>query len=112
MRETPFTKSLRKYVKDNGGGSYKLGASVFLAKGIPDTVFFLDKKTFFLESKIAPNKATPIQLAQIDYIRNSGGFVWVCTLMKDGIIKLDDLEFQTIENMFNWIKEYIKREIA
>lgn len=111
MKETPFTQKLRKHVKDNGGGSYKLGASLFLAKGIPDTIFFF-KYTFLLESKVHPNKATPIQLAQIDYIRKSGGFAWVVTLMKNGIIRLDDMEFKTMEDMFNYIKEYIGGKLA
>lgn len=110
MKETQFTKNLRRYIENNGGGSYKLGASQFLAKGMPDTVFFFTY-TFFLESKIHPNKATPIQLAQIERIRKWGGFAWVCT-WKNGIILLDDLEYSSIEDMFNFIKEHIKVEIA
>jgi hypothetical protein len=111
MKETPFTKSLRDFVKNHNGGSIKLGASMFLPKGTPDTIYFYTY-TFLLESKVYPNTASDIQLEQISRIRNAGGFAWVCTLMKDGIIMLDDISFGGVGLMFNHIKEYIQNELA
>ena len=102
MNETAFTRKLRDYVDDNGGGSYKIGASIFMEKGFPDTIFFLKGNTFLLESKVWPNKPTAIQLEQIRRIRSYGGYAWVCTL-KDGIIMLDDVRFDSIQTMFTFI---------
>jgi hypothetical protein len=102
MKETPFTQSLRRYVTENGGGSYKLGASMFLAQGIPDVLYFYKEKTFLIESKVYPNTASPLQLEQIHRIRKWGGYAWIAT-WKDGIIIIDGQNFESIETMFNFI---------
>ena len=102
MKETSFTRSLREYVSEHGGGSYKLGASMFLAQGIPDAIYFYKGKTFLIESKVYPNKATPLQLEQVARIREWGGFAWVATL-KNGIIIIDEHSFVTVEEAFGFI---------
>ena len=114
MNETKFTKSLRDYVEKRHGGSYKMGASMFLAKGFPDSIYFFSYLTFLLESKIHPNKASKIQKEQIKKINAWGGFAWEITKMPDGKIKLRDYKepeefFNTIEAVFSWIV-YIIRE--
>lgn len=106
MKETDFTYQLRNWVKEHDGGSYKLGASIFLEKGIPDTIYFYKKKTFFLESKVYPRKATLIQEAQVRRIRQWGGYAWIIT-WKDGIIILEDKQFNCIGEVFNFIYRQI-----
>ena len=84
---------------------------MFLQKGMPDTIYFFSSYTFFLESKIHPNKPSKIQLAQIKRIRQWGGYAWIVTF-KNGIILLDEMEFETIPDIFGYIKEYIRNEIS
>ena len=106
MNETTFTKKLRDYIEDKGGGSIKLGASLFMAKGVPDTIFFIKGMTFFLESKVYPNTTSAIQKAQIERINKQGGFAW-CVTYKDGIIKIDGQSLD-IEGLFEYIFKHIR----
>lgn len=107
--ETKFTEAIRDCVAYLGGlnvGSHsiKLAASMFQAKGTPDTVYFLNGVTFHLESKVHPFKPSAQQLKQIQLIRQAGCLAWVCTL-KGGIIILDDRTFTDIESMIRYCHE-------
>lgn len=105
--ETQFTEAIRDSVAYLGGYSIKLAASMFQAKGTPDTVYFLSGVTFHLESKVHPFKPSSQQLKQIQLIRQTGCLAYVCTLKKD-IIILDDKTFTTIEEMLRYIHEQHK----
>jgi hypothetical protein len=100
--ETKFTEAVRDCLAYLGGYSIKLAASMFQAKGTPDTVYFLSGVTFHLESKVHPFKASVLQLKQIELIRATFCLAYICTL-KNGIIELDNLKFDTIESMIRYI---------
>ncbi len=102
--ETKFTEAIRDCVAYLGGYSIKLAASMFQAKGTPDTVYFLSGVTFHLESKVWPFKASAAQLTQRRLIRETGCLVWICTL-KDGIIIMDEQKFTDIESMIRFCHE-------
>lgn len=89
MGETQFTKNIRSAIKGHKGGSIKLGASQFLPKGTPDMVCSCFSKTFFIESKVHPNKLSPIQAAFHKQMRDEGFMVFTVTLMPDDTIKVD-----------------------
>ena len=99
--ETKFTEAIRDCVAYLGGYSIKLAASMFQAKGTPDTVYFLSGVTFHLESKVHPFKPSAAQLKQIQLIRETFCLAWVCTL-KNGIILLDDKQFTNIEDLIRY----------
>lgn len=100
--ETKFTEAVRDCLAYLGGYSIKLAASMFQAKGTPDTVYFLSGVTFHLESKVHPFKASFLQLKQIELIQATYCLAYICTL-KNGIIELNDLKFDTIESMLRYI---------
>jgi hypothetical protein len=110
MNETEFTNKVRKFISDKAGGSIKLGASRFLAKGTPDLVCCL-KYTFFLEDKVYPNRASPIQLACIKKLREEGFFAWVLTY-RDSEYMLDEKSYNSLEDVFKYIGEYIGQELG
>ena len=109
MSESTFTKHLRDFLSDNGGGSIKLGASIFLAKGTPDMICFYKRFTFFMEDKVWPNPATSIQKATINKIREQGGHAWVATLMPNGKIDVEGREFDGPEQLFEFCVASIGR---
>jgi hypothetical protein len=101
MNETAFTAKLRKFLEESEGGSIKLGASVFLAKGTPDMICFYRGETFFLEDKVYPNKLSPIQKATIDKIRKEGGYAWCAVLTDNGIV-VENERFDDERGLFEW----------
>lgn len=107
MNETQFTKKVRDYISEHKGGSVKLGASQFLAKGTPDMICCLDGYTFLLEDKVWPNVTSKIQKAVIAKMRSEGFFVWVLT-QKDDIFLLDDKEHCSLDSVFEYIISAMK----
>ena len=99
--ETQFTKKVRSWLKEHGGGSLKLGASMFLEKGTPDLICCYKGKAFFLENKVYPNKPSPIQLGQINKLKGYGFFVWILT-EHNGFV-LDDKLFTSLDAVFEHI---------
>jgi hypothetical protein len=100
--ETQFTEAIRDTVAYLGGHSIKLAASMFQAKGTPDTVYFLNGVTFHLESKVHPFKPSQHQLKQIELIRATCCLAWVCTL-RNFMIYMDEEKFDNIESMIRYI---------
>lgn len=110
MSETQFTRKVRDYIELNKGGSVKLGASQFLAKGTPDLICCLKNYTFLLEDKVYPNTASKIQKAVIAKMRSEGFFVWVLT-QKDDIFLLDDKEHCSLDSVFEYIINTIEETL-
>jgi hypothetical protein len=102
-KETQFTEAIRDGIASVGGYSLKLGASQFMAKGTPDTIYFLAGVTFLIESKVHPFKVSAIQVEQLRRIRAGTGCAWAATLRPlDGVmtVVLDDgWQFTSLENM-------------
>jgi len=86
VNETSFTNKIRDFIESQGGGSLKLGASQFLAKGAPDMVCTMSSVTFFLESKVHPNKLSKIQIAVGKKMRKEGFKVYAIKAMSDHIL--------------------------
>jgi Neuraminidase (sialidase) len=107
MSETKFTKDLREFLEENNGGSIKLGASMFLAKGTPDMICFYKKCMFMVEDKVYPNTLSPIQRATIIKIRKEGGHVWCATLMPNGKISVDGKEFDGPRPFFDFCVQQV-----
>jgi hypothetical protein len=91
---------------------------MFLAKGVPDTLYHIGGVMFLLESKVAPNKVKKgsIQEEQIKRINSSGGSAWEVRLEKDELISLGDMNdtryFDSIEKVFNYITQHVRSKIC
>lgn len=99
--ETAFTNAIRDAVSFFGGTTIKLGASQFMAKGTPDTYYTLGGVSFLMESKVHPNKMSPIQQRVISDIRKANGKVWAITF------KVDHMYLDTGEKFDNFTELFI-----
>jgi len=108
--ETQFTNAIRDAVCFLDGYSLKLGASMFMAKGTPDTDYFLAGVSFLLESKVHPFKVSPIQAEQLSRIRGGTGSAWAATLRNQKIIFDSGNEFIDIYSMLKFCVGEAKRK--
>ena len=86
-----------------------------MAKGTPDTIYYVLVHTFFLESKVWPNRPKNIQWYKIETINEKGGSAWAITLKGDQILletkKNEFMPFKSISLAIEWIIFYLSEKV-
>lgn len=85
MREKEIETYLVNRVKAMGGRAYKFVSPG--NNGVPDRIVILPDKLFFVELKAPGEEPRPLQIGQINKLRDLGQLVFVC----DSKQSVDDL---------------------
>lgn len=70
MRESVVEKTVNRFAKENGIGTFKLSGAH--ARGKSDRLYFKDSRVIFLELKAPGEKPTPLQFKNIRDIHATG----------------------------------------
>lgn len=90
MTEQQIQKEIIKYLESIG--AYTIKTIKTSKAGTPDIIACLDGKFIAIEVKRKGNKPTPLQLAKLDKIRESGGIAFIAYSKDEVINQLKELK--------------------
>ena len=90
--EKQFELKVRKWIKEQGGWSFKVMGNAFQEAGIPDVIGCINGKLIALEIKSSRGKASDMQLYKIKLISQAGGYARVVSPKNWEQIKKELLE--------------------
>ena len=76
-QEKRFENKIKKYLDDNEIWYVKYFANGYTKKGVPDILACVNGRFFGIEVKAEKGRASPIQLYNIEKIKESGGVALV-----------------------------------
>lgn len=92
-QEKSFENKVKKFLEEQGAWFVKFFANSHTKKGVPDILACVNGHFVGVEVKAQNGKASPLQLYNVDKIRESGGFAMILypsafDRFKDFVVKL------------------------
>ena len=82
-KESILTEKIIKWLRDHGYYAVKLHGSAMQQAGLPDVLAMKGGRTYFFEVKTEEGKATRLQAATIERLREFGAMAWVVRSVAD-----------------------------